>query len=53
MFGSTLTFFIHHNPDLKFEWSVITLMIGWGFTLFAAKDTIIKGMIGLLLPRKK
>lgn len=53
MLGSTVSFFIHKNPDLKFEWTHIILLTGWGFTFFSGKDTLLKGMVGILLPSKK
>jgi len=53
MFVCSITFFLHKNPDLQFRWEQYSVMIGWGYTMFAARDTLIKGMVGLLLPRKK
>jgi hypothetical protein len=53
MFFCTISFFIHKNPDLKFEWPHIILVTGWGYTFFSGKDTLLKGMIGLLVPSKK
>ena len=48
-----ISFFIHGVEELKFDWANVWLAMGWGYTLFAAKDTLLKGMIGLMLPKKK
>jgi len=53
MLGCRISFFLHGVEDLKFDWANIWLAMGWGYTLFAAKDTLLKGMAGLMLPRKK
>ena len=48
-----VSFFIHGVAELKFDWTNVWLCLGWGYTIFAAKDTLLKGMIGLMLPKKK
>lgn len=49
-----VAFIFTNNPELKFSIGaeiLPTLMLG--YALFSAKDSLITGMIGLLLPRKK
>jgi hypothetical protein len=48
-----VSFFIHGVEELRFDWTNVWLCVGWGYTMFSAKDTLLKGMIGLILPRKK
>lgn len=48
-----IVYIFNQNPDLKFEWGEISTAILLGYALFSAKDTLITGMTGLLLPKKK
>ena len=49
-----IIFIFTQNPELKFSigTEIIPILV-LGYTLFSAKDTVLKGMIGLLLPSKK
>ena len=48
-----VSFFLHGVAELKFDWTNVWLCMGWGYTIFAAKDTLLKGMIGLMLPTQE
>lgn len=54
MLGCRIAYIWTKNDAMKFSWGTeIAPVIGLGWTFFAAKESIIQGMIGLLLPRKK
>ena len=49
-----IIFIFNHNPDLQFNWGsevIPAIVVGWG--VFCAKDSVISGAIGMLMPKKK
>lgn len=54
MLGLRIAYIWTGNEAMKFSWGTeIAPAITLGYVFFSAKDSLIQGMIGLLIPRKK